>query len=89
MYQHEKGRFVRHLPNEHGSFRTAYASLISSGVEFTPPFQPDLVLTEKTGVPEEVMTAAKAAIGAALGEIEFTFMRVRIGEVGLKALLAA
>ncbi len=62
MYDYESGHFVRHLPNQpHGSFRTVYANLIKAGVEFRPPFQPDLVSTEKTGLPEEIVKAAKAA----------------------------
>jgi len=61
MYDFERGHFLRHLPNEHGSFRTVYASLIAAGTEFRPPAQPDLVQTEKVGLPEEIVKAAKAA----------------------------
>lgn len=53
MYEFERGHFLRHLPNQRGSFRTEHATLIAVGTEFRPPFQPDLVQTEKTGLPEE------------------------------------
>ena len=66
MYDFERGHFLRHLPNQHGSFRTMYASIIVSGIEFRPPSQPDLVQTEKTGLPEEIVKAAKAAVSGSL-----------------------
>jgi hypothetical protein len=62
MYDFERGHFLRHLPNQHGSFRTVYASIIAAGTEFRPSSQPDLVQTEKVGLPEEIVKAAKAAI---------------------------
>jgi hypothetical protein len=45
-----------------GSFRTVYAGLIRGGIEFTPPFQPDLVSTETQGLPAEIVQAASLAV---------------------------
>jgi hypothetical protein len=59
MYDYETGRYVRRYPNGRGSFRTVFAAILATGTEFTPPFQPDLVSTEKTGLPHELLDAAR------------------------------
>ena len=59
MYDYETGRFVRRHPNGRGSFRRAFGALLATGTEFTPPFQPDLVSTERTGLPHELLDAAR------------------------------
>ena len=64
-YHFENGRFLQHLPNQRGFFRKVYARLIEAGIEFRPPFQPDLVSTEKTGLPKEIVNAARAAVAGA------------------------
>jgi hypothetical protein len=59
VFDYDTGRFVRRYANQRGSFRNAFASLLANGAEFLPPSQPDLVSTEKTGLPQGVLQAAK------------------------------
>jgi hypothetical protein len=54
LYDASTGRFLRKLPNAHGSFRSAFAHVLSGGKEFRPTNQPDLVSTEKDGLPPEI-----------------------------------
>jgi hypothetical protein len=62
MYDASTGYFVRKLPNAHGSFRIAFSNVIRGGREFRPPYQPDLLSTEKHGLPAEVLDAANSQI---------------------------
>lgn len=61
LYSLENGRFIRKSRAD-GSFRSVFAALIRAGLEFTPPFQPDLVSTETRGLPHEIVEAAKNAV---------------------------
>src|SRR5208282_5507950 len=63
LYDVSTGHFLRKLPNAHGSFRTAFAHVTSGGKEFRPPFQPDMVATEKLGLPTELLRAADTISG--------------------------
>lgn len=54
-------RFIRRSGNR-GSFRTAFAALMRGGIAFTPPYQPDLVLTETQGLPADIVEAAMMAV---------------------------
>ena len=60
LYAFDSGRLIRKSRAD-GSFRSVFASLMSAGVEFTPPYQPDLVATETQGLPAEIVEAAKMA----------------------------
>jgi hypothetical protein len=55
LYDASTGRFTRKLPNARGSFRNAFAHVIREGKEFRPLYQPDLVSTEKLGLPQELL----------------------------------
>ena len=59
LYDASTGRFIRKLPNARGSFRTAFSHVIREGKEFRPSYQPDLVSTEKYGLPSELLIAEK------------------------------
>jgi hypothetical protein len=59
IYDYDTGRFVRRHPNACGSFRKVFANIITAGKEFTPPFQPDLVSSEKAGLPQELLNMAQ------------------------------
>ena len=59
IYDYDTGRFVRRHPNARGSFRKVFASIITAGKEFAPPFQPDLVSSEKAGLPQELLNMAQ------------------------------
>ena len=61
LYSLNDGRFIRKSRAD-GSFRTAFAALMRDGIEFTPPFQPDLVSTETQGLPNEIVEAAKRVV---------------------------
>ena len=54
LYSLENGGFIRKSRSD-GSFRVAFAPLMRNGIQFTPPFQPDLMLTEKEGLPREIV----------------------------------
>jgi hypothetical protein len=58
LYDASTGRFLRKLPNARGTFRSAFAHVISEGKEFWPLRQPALVSTEKFGLPPEVVHEA-------------------------------
>jgi hypothetical protein len=60
LYDVSTGHFLRKLPNAHGSFRTAFAHVITGGKEFRPPFQPVMVTTEKIGLPTEILRRAES-----------------------------
>jgi hypothetical protein len=61
FYDASAGHFRRKLPNARGTFRTAFSDVIREGKEFRPPHQPDLVSTEKQGLPLEVLHAAQSS----------------------------
>jgi hypothetical protein len=50
--------FLRKLPNGYGSFRSAFAHVVRDGKEIRPPYQPDLVSTEKVGLAPELLLIA-------------------------------
>jgi hypothetical protein len=58
LYAFDTGRFIRKSRAD-GSFRSVFTSLMRAGVEFSPPYQPDLVATETHGLPAEIVEAAK------------------------------
>lgn len=60
LYSLNNGRFIRKSRAD-GSFRAVYAGLVRDGIEFTPPFQPDLVSTETQGLPAEIVESANKA----------------------------
>ena len=59
LYDASTGRFLRRLPNARGTFRSAFEHVIKGGKEFKPQYQPDLVSTEKFGLPPEVLQEAQ------------------------------
>jgi hypothetical protein len=59
LYDYETGSFVRKLPNRHGSFHASFADVLENAIAFSAPFQPDLVNTEKSGLPGEVLNSAR------------------------------
>jgi hypothetical protein len=61
LYAWDSGRFIR-KSGDKGSFRIVFAALMRTGIEFIPPFQPDLMLTEKQGLPREIVEAAQNAL---------------------------
>jgi hypothetical protein len=61
LYRFDDGRYIRKSRAD-GSFHNAFAALMRDGLEFTPPFQPDLVATETQGLPREIVDAAKNAV---------------------------
>lgn len=60
LYDASTGRFLRKFPNARGTFRSAFAHVIREGKEFRLPYQPDLVSTEKFGLPPEVLHEAQS-----------------------------
>jgi hypothetical protein len=46
-----------------GSFREVFAAVLAGARPFTPPFQPNLTVAEKEGLPEAIVSAAGAAGG--------------------------
>jgi len=60
LYALDTGRFVRKSRAD-GSFGAVFAALMREGFEFSPPYQPDLVATEKQRLPGEIVRAAKMA----------------------------
>jgi hypothetical protein len=53
----DSGHFIR-KSRAGDSFREAFAALMRGGLEFTPPFQPNLVAMETEGLPREIVDAA-------------------------------
>ena len=60
LYALDTGRFIRKSRAD-GSFRVVFAAPMRDGLAFSPPYQPDLVLTETQGLPAEIVSVAKAA----------------------------
>jgi len=62
LYASDAGRFLRKSGQQKASFRDVFADVIRDGVEFVPPYQPDLMVTETQGLPADIVQAASRAV---------------------------